>query len=198
MKKRKRTILIVIGVLVFILFNIGFVMISSKKELKDSLGENEIMHSYNVKKENSELLEALVTEVVSENGIEINQIPTDKYGYRIYDENENIVFYYYLKEYSESNPPNATIVLTKQYKVLEQNYSIKLESFEEFKDDYIGQTKIISVIKGIMNLILFYLGLAIILLIGEFIFVVFNIIYEEYQKSQKSSNNNLSGGKKNE
>lgn len=191
MEKRNRFIVKVAVAVLILIFVVIFIGISSKDIFNKISNENEMINSYNIKKEKCDLLQSIVNDVIDEDGIHINKIPVDKIKYNIYDEDENIIFYYSLREeQTNTHKYYATITLSNRYQILDKNYSVELETFDEFVESNISANKISSVLLAICRLLFICMIICIIALIVEIIFA----IYEKVHKP--TVNNNLLGGKK--
>lgn len=106
-----------------------------------------IQSSYDTKKQKIELLKEISKDCINE-GVGINipkelspileeekgYIDQESMSYEIYSKDENIIIYYRIKEPSERESRyNATITLSKDFKVLKEDYSIELEDLEDFE-----------------------------------------------------------------
>ena len=128
---------------VLIAFLIIVVCVSAIKLVANKLYEKQferdeetLVEDYEIEKEKCELLRTIANDFIEEGkGINLQEIP-DNIRYEIKNDNDgNIEFHYYIKpEYSsDANPYKAWITLSKDYKVIEEEYGIELEKFEAFK-----------------------------------------------------------------
>lgn len=103
-----------------------------------------IQSDYESKKQNVELLKEICKECIGgENTFKISSpileedegyINQESISYKIYSEGENILLYYEIKEPLRSdNKYYATITLSKDFKILKEEYSTELENFETYK-----------------------------------------------------------------
>lgn len=130
---------------VFVVFLLIAVPVCGVKLVADQIYENYSKHDevtlleiYEVKKEKCELLRAIPNDFIEEGkGINLQEIP-DNITYEIENKSDgNIRFYYYIEPYSDSNPYKAWITLSKDYKVIEEEYGIELDDFETFKQNQV-------------------------------------------------------------
>lgn len=154
--------------------------------------EQEMINSYETKKEKCELLKDIAKESIQEGiGIDTRNISSDEVQYRIYNDNESIIFYYYLQDASTTEHRyNATITLSNEYRILKEEYSIEIESLDEYIKSYNSENRFLSVMCGILFVLVFYYLLYILVLIISFLL---KICIDK--KKKKLVNNNLSGGK---
>lgn len=117
--------------------------------------ESEIINSYEIQEEKCQLLKEISKDVIGRDGIKIGDINGDEVQYRIYNDDENIIFYYYLKDASASSEHQyeATITLSKEYDILNEEYSIETQEFEEYKESRVILYKIVSVCYGALFVI---------------------------------------------
>lgn len=130
---------------------------------------------YRAKVANCELLESIPKAVVLEGKyLAIDKIDTANVEYEITADGENIEFYYYLNNEFDDGVPiyNATIILSKDYMVIEEEYSQtkdNLPSEEEYVQNNIEKEKNLIPLFSIM------FGFTIALIIGlviEFIAII--------------------------
>lgn len=109
--------------------------------------EQRMKSSYEYEKQKYELLKDIANESIQEGiGIDTSKISNDEIQYYIYENNGNIIFYYYLKEDVKKTPPyNATITLSNKYKILQEEYSVNIKSFDEYVKLYTFKSKYISI-----------------------------------------------------
>ena len=101
------------------------------------IGRNnvEIQNDYKTKKEKCELLRTIPSVCIEEGkGINTQEISNKDIKYEIYNDNENVIFYYYIEgENPRKNPYKAKITLSNDYKIIDEKYDVELEDFETFK-----------------------------------------------------------------
>lgn len=153
MKGKKRFVVLLTAILTIVAVTILSVVISNHM-----LNDQTIIISYEAKKQKCELLRDIAEESVQEGiGIDTKKITNEKIKYHIYNDNENIIFYYYLQDNSTSEPTyNATITLSNDYRILREDYSIELESFDEFSKNYNFIIKFTSLLLSLIFVALFY------------------------------------------
>lgn len=132
MSNRKKTILqIVCWILLSIPVCTGTYMYISQNIMPND--KNVYQEFYLEEISNCELLESVAKEVIIEGeGFAFDKIDTEKVGYEITPNGENIEFYYYLKDtYNDehSYTYRATITLSKDYEIIEEEYSRSKEYF---------------------------------------------------------------------
>ena len=102
-----------------------------------------IQNDYEIKEQNVKLLKEICKECIyGENTFKISSpileedegyINQESISYKIYREGENIILYYEIKEPSKSEKEYyATITLSKDFKILKEEYSTELENFETY------------------------------------------------------------------
>ena len=107
--------------------------------------DTEIEKSYNEKKEKFQLLEDVANCTIEEGiGICTQNIPSDKIKYNIYTKKDNFVYYYYISD--EETKYNAKITLSSDYEILDEEYSVTIQSFEEFSKVGLKNYKILVLI----------------------------------------------------
>ncbi len=168
MKRKKRFISTLAIILVAILLSIVTVIISSRIIFEKLQNEQKIMNSYENKKEKCKLLKDIARESIQEGvSIDTRKIFNDKVRYNIYNDNESIYFYYYLQDDStDQNTYNATITLSNDYKILEEKYSIEIESLDEYIKSYSLGNKVFSILCGILILLACYFFICILVFIA--------------------------------
>lgn len=155
MKGKKRFIILFV-----IILTIVAVIISSNVIFNHMQNDQEMISSYEEKKQKCELLKDIVNESIQEGvGIDTRKISNDEIQYRIYNDNESIIFYYYLPDDSRTGQHryNATITLSNEYKILKEDYSIEIESFDEYVKTYNFGYRVISVVYALLFIICLYL-----------------------------------------
>ena len=162
---------------VFVVFLLIAVPVCGVKLVADQIYENYSKHDevtlleiYEVKKEKCELLRAIPNDFIEEGkGINLQEIP-DNITYEIENKSDgNIRFYYYIEPYSDSNPYKAWITLSKDYRVIEEEYGIELDDFETFKQNQvrmdwfgaymcsIGSLCIVALVGILIAMLVFYI-----------------------------------------
>lgn len=149
------------------------------------------IEEYRAKVANCELLESIPKEVVLEGKyLAIDKIDTTNVEYEITADDENIEFYYYLNNEFDDGVPiyNATIILSKDYMVIEEEYSQtkdNLPSEEEYVQNNIEKEKKLIPLFSIM------FGFTIVLIIGlviEFIAIIIWFIKLKYKRHKERQN----------
>lgn len=167
MKFKIRVILKLFLILVAFIFFVRFYLVRKNLLLNYKLEEKKILSSYEDKKEKYDLVNSLLDDVLVQGGyIDIKKIPIDKIKYRIYNYNDNIIFSYNLKnEFSSGSIPFAKITLSNDCNVINEEYS-KLESFEEYKEEYIKEANVYATVLSILPI---FLGLILIMIVYCFV-----------------------------
>lgn len=167
MKFKIRVILKLFLILVTFIFCVRFYLVRKNLLLNYKLEEKKILSSYEDKKEKYDLVNSLLDDVLVQGGyIDIKKIPIDKIKYRIYNYNDNIIFSYNLKdEFSNSSIPFAKITLSNDCNVINEEYS-KLESFEEYKEEYIKEANAYATVLSILPI---FLGLILMMIVYCFV-----------------------------
>lgn len=178
-------------ILFVIILTIVAIIISSNVIFNHMQNEQEMISSYEDKKQKCELLKDIANESIQEKiGIDTRKISNDEIQYRIYNDNESIIFYYYLKDDSTSEPRyNATITLSNEYRILQEEYSIEIESFDEYIKSYNRVNRLLSVMYATMYVIGFYMFIVILVIIISFLLK----ICIDRKKKQLINNNNSEG-----
>lgn len=192
MKGKKRFISKLFIILFVIILTVVAVVISSKIIFNNSQNEQEMISSYETKKEKCELLKDIASESIQEEiGIDTRKISNEEIQYRIYNDNESIIFYYYLQDDSTTEHRyNATITLSNEYRILREEYSIEIESFDEYAKSYTRENRVLSIIYGILLVLCLYLLiLLLVMVISSLLKICMN------KRKKKLVNNNLLGGK---
>lgn len=156
---KKRFALKLFILLLFLSLSVITVIVSSKIIFKRMQNGQKMITNYETKKEKCELLKDIAKETIQEGVcIDTRKISNNEVRYRIYNDNERILFYYYLQDGSTTdNSYNAVITLSNEYKILDEKYSVEIESFEE----YVKSCKVSSILCGIEVLLLIYLLLTV-------------------------------------
>ena len=148
-----------------------------------------IQSDYERKKQNVKLLKEICKECIyGENTFEIlspileedeGYINQESISYKIYRKGENIILYYEIKEPSRSEKEYyATITLSKDFEILKEEYSTKLEDFETYKQQCKDADKIT------ISFLSFFLSVAIFLLL-ESLLDVFSDVKTLINKRKK-------------
>lgn len=140
--------------------------------------EQKIRNSYEEQEKNCELLKRVAKDTIIEGIIAIEKIPQEKVEYKIYSDDGNIIFHYYLKE---DYKYKATITLSEN-KILEEEYSIETETFDEFAKNYNFSTEIVTLIATIM------LSFVILLIV---LFIIAVLIARKNEKFLKDANTDI-------
>lgn len=186
MKGKKRFITLFV-----IILTIVAVIISSNVIFNRMQNEQEMISSYEEKKQKCELLKDIVNQSIQEGiGIDTRKISNDEIQYHIYNDNESIIFYYYLQDdLTTEHRYNATITLSNEYKILKEEYSIEIESFDEYVESYNRVYRFLSVLDAFLFVNCFYL------LIGIFVIIIsFLLKICIHKKKKYLVNNNKSEG----
>jgi hypothetical protein len=164
MRERKRFITKLGAALLFILVGVVMVIVISNIMYEKLQNEQKMVSDYEKEKESCELLKNIAKETIKEGvGIDTRTISNDEIQYRIYNDNEKIIYYYYLidesiKDDSTAEPKyNATITLSNEYKILKEEYSDEIESLTEYSKSYTFMNRLYAIIYGILFWVCFYL-----------------------------------------
>ncbi len=129
-----------------------------------------IQSDYESEKQNVELLKEICKECIyGENTFKISSpileedegyINQESISYKIYGKDENIILYYEIKEpLKRENKYYAIITLSKDFKILKEEYSTELENFETYRKQCKDADKIT------ISFLSFYISIAIFLLL---------------------------------
>ena len=163
MKGKKRFIVKFFKILLFIIFIVAVSILNNaivNVIFGDMQNEQKIKRDYEEKKQKCEMLQEIANSTIQEGiCIDIGKIPNDvEYRIENDDDNKKIIFYYYFPEDSRSSPKyNATITLSKDYKILKEEYSIEIESFDEFLKNCNFNNKYLETLFFIFCFVEFYL-----------------------------------------
>ena len=172
---------------VFVVFLLIAVLVCGVKLIAEQFYENYFKHDevtlleiYEVKKEKCELLRSIPNDFIEEGkGIIFQEIP-DNIRYEIENKSDgNIRFYYYIEPYNDSNPYKAWITLSKDYKVIEEEYGIELDDFETFKQNQLRMDWVGAYMFSIGSLCIVAMGICTIAIIVYFI--------QEFKKRKSQS-----------
>ncbi len=170
------------------------VIVSSKIAYSYMQNEEKMRSSYEDKKQKCELLKIIASESIAEGvGIDTKVIPSDEIQFCISNKDGNIIFYYCILDDSTEPKYYATITLTSNYKILKEDYSIEIESFDEYVKSYNDGNRVLSILYGILFIpfiLCIYFSIRILVLI---ISILLKVWFE--QKKKKLIANNSSGGK---
>lgn len=158
-------------VLFVIILTIVAVIISSKVLFNTMQSEQKMLNSYEMKKQKCELLKEIAHKSIQEGiSIDTRKISNDEIQYSIYNNNERIIFYYYLQDDSTTERRyNATITLSNEYKILKEEYSIEIESFDEYVKSHNSANRILSVLYALLFIFSSYLLIYIFVIIISFL-----------------------------
>lgn len=171
-KKSKTALIVIIGIIISIVVSSIVCSGLLKSWVTD---ESELQDSYQNKIEKRERIQEIADEVIIEgSGIAIEKIDTEEIGYVVSDNGENIKFYYYLKGENNVNVHKeriykATIILSKDYKIIEEDYSMLAENIEPF-EKYAQQSKIS------INMLITLLWIAACLLVFLILYVTYYLV----------------------
>ncbi|MCI8548196.1 MAG: hypothetical protein HFJ38_04840 [Bacilli bacterium] len=188
MKGKKRFKSKLVLILLGVLLSIVVAIILSKVIFNEISNEEEMMNEYYSKKEKYELIQSLPGKVIEEGkGIDIKKIPSDKIYYRIENDDENIIFYYYLKDESTNKyKHDATITLSNEYIIKKKEYGIEMKSLDEHIESYNNGYKLEAVLLSIFIVVAIYST------IFGFKLVISAIITLINKSDAKSSKNEMS------
>ncbi len=149
MKEEKRRIpKVVTFFLLIIAICITYAIVNPIIQKTLTSDDSDIESSYQIKKQKCNLLKEISANCIIEGeGIELKKISNiilteddgyvneESISYRIYNKGENIILYYVINEpLRRDNNYYATITLSKDLKILEEDYSIQFEEdFETYK-----------------------------------------------------------------
>lgn len=141
--------------LVFIIFGtVLAVVILNNTIFRSKTNQKQLMSKYQIEKEKCEMLKEVARETIQEGeGINLNKISENGVQYNIHNSNDNkqIFFYYYLKD-DTNRKYNATITLSSEYKIINEEYSVELESIDEYVKRYKKMDKVLSTIYSILSI----------------------------------------------
>ena len=125
------------------LFLIGYGFFYSKIAIDDEA----IRQCYETIKEKQEFLKTISSDVVKEyEGIEFKQFSETEIKYNVYADGENITVCYYIDEKNgDEYPYKATITLSNEYQILDEQYP-EIEHFEKKKKSIKFFEKLLSFI----------------------------------------------------
>lgn len=158
MKGKKRFISKQVIIFFVVIVTVIYVMVSSKIANTNMQNEEKIRHSYEDKRQKCELLKSIASESITEGvGIDTKVIPSDEIQFHISNKDGSVIFYYCIFDASTSEPKYyATITLTSDYRILKEDYSIEIESFDKYAKSYNNENKVLSVIYGIISISCIY------------------------------------------
>lgn len=149
MKEEKRRIpKVVTFFLLIIAICITYAIVNPIIQKTLTSDDSDIESNYQIKKQKCNLLKEISANCIIEGeGIELKKISNiilteddgyvneESISYRIYNKGENIILYYVINEpLRRDNNYYATITLSKDLKILEEDYSIQFEEdFETYK-----------------------------------------------------------------
>jgi len=96
--------------------------------------DSAIQERYNVQKEKFDLLKRIAQDCIEEGkGIDTQKILYKDIYFNLYNKGENIIFHYYIdEENSDRDSIKATITLSKDYKILDEEYA-EISSYKKYK-----------------------------------------------------------------
>lgn len=172
----------------FIVFHVGRT-ISSTYLFYES--DEELSNLYYEEEEKYNFLETLEDDVIVEGiGINIKEIPNDKVAYKIYNNENNVIFYYHLKEDNSSSSRNrndsVTITLSEDFYILDEEYDFVHvhQSLSDYIYDYRKMVNYISILLGILFVFIFFLVIFILFQLSK---ITIDTIYFKTKKSYKKS-----------
>lgn len=176
MKAKKRFFI------VFLIFlTVLMVVILNNTIFWTKTNQQELISKYQIKKEKCEMLKEVARETIQEGvGINLKKIPENGVQYDIHnsDDNKQIIFYYYLED-DPNREYNATITLSNEYKIINEEYSVELESFDEYVKTYKKLDKILSNIYSILLICTIYMVVLVIVVICVTIKTVYRHLKEK-------------------
>lgn len=91
-------------------------------------------HNYDTAKEKHESLKLIAKDSIDEgHGIRINQLSKARVQFKIYNDGDNIILHYYINEKNgDKYPYMATITLSNDYEILDEEYS-EAAKYEDYK-----------------------------------------------------------------
>lgn len=167
MKERRKisgtTKFIVASIVVIISIWIGSKMIYQEMEKKNQ-SENFVLNKYETRCKNAELLQSLPQKVIEEGkGINIKKIPAE-IQYSLYKEKDKVIFCYSLGENTGENEYRATITLSENVEILEEEYKFQEQTLSEYTRVYNRINRFLAV--SISTLIVLIVLGTILLVIG--------------------------------
>lgn len=125
--------------------------------------------SYEIVKEKHESLKMIAKDSIEEGqGIRINQLSKAGVQFKIYNDGENIILYYYINEKNgDEYPYKATITLSNDYEILDEEYS-EAAKFEDYK----WTTELIEHLVAMAGGFFIFAALYFVLCIGQTIYHV--------------------------
>ena len=172
-QKAKTIIAAITLLLVIIVGAIGSYLVIPILWISD---DEELRDDYNKEIENCRILQEVSKSViVPKTGMLVGNINNEKICYEISNNGENIQFYYYIR-YIDGY--NASIILSKDYEIIEEKYS-KLEKDMEPFEEYAKESKKIS---NILTIFICLLGL---LTVAAFAELIYKSIIDSIEKRNK-------------
>ena len=153
MKTKRRRVKILMGCLVLIVA-IAIVAVSSNIIYEKSLrlDDSVVRENYEAEKENYELLKTIAEDCIEEGkGINTQKILNEDICFKVYNKGENIIFHYYIDEENFDNDPiKATITLSKDYKILDEEYA-EISSYENYERNCQISRRSLSVVLSLIS-----------------------------------------------
>lgn len=120
--------------------------------------DSTIQEKYNVEKEKFDLLKTIAQDCIEEGkGIDTQKILNEDVYFNVYNEGENIIFHYYIDEEKfDEDSIKATITLSKDYKILDEEYA-EIKSYEKYKRGQQFILRYLSVLFALLACVAIYL-----------------------------------------
>ena len=147
-----------------------------------------IQQDYEAIQEKHEFLKEIARDAIEEgNGIEIDQLSRKGIQYKIYNNGENIIIHYYIDEkIGDEYPYEATITLSNEYEILDEQY-VEKESFEAYKWRMQILAKMGALAGALMTFMALYLVCCVVQ--GAYYVVKWAIGHVKKQKSKRNNKN---------
>lgn len=170
----KKKIIFAFFIIVIDIYVFGF---SKEITYNTFYNENRISEAYEIREQNCKILKDVRNQAIQNNSINLNTIDISQITYSIYSKDKNIIFYYYIiDDTSDKKTYNATITLSKNFKVLEENYSLEEEPFDTYKSDCIKFIKSTSLYYSTLIILFSDFIIVILLRLIKYTFLLFNYI----------------------
>ena len=182
-----------IQIIAFLLLSASISYIAhSYIETKNFQNDEAVYREYYAEKvANCELLESVPKDVVVEGiYLALEKIDTTNVEYEITSDGENIEFYYYLNDEFDDGVPiyNATIILSKDYTIIEEEYSKTkdtLPSEEEYVQNNIEKGKAASILFSIAFGLTIGLGIGLVIEVIAIIIWFIKLKHKERQEYEQ-------------
>ena len=141
---------------------------------------------YETVREKHESLKMIANDSIEEGqGIQIDQLSKAGVQFKIYNDGENIILYYYINEKNgDEYPYKATITLSNDYEILDEEYS-EAAKFEDYK----WATELIDHLLAIAGGFFIFAALYFVLFIGQTIYYVIKWAINLKNKPKRESKN---------